>query len=998
MLSSLKGIYHWKLVDNVTGDVVDEGSQKNTITDSLLYSFRQRYSGEVRLFTTRIVLSTTTTPLPGGFEYRAYGVASTKISRTVVSGDLTASSYSVPLGSVTWSNNFAPPVAPRTITIFGLDMAGSVWNEFASFVELSTSITQTPTQSLFVSYSLFFDFSSSGSLNVPNNNYVDTEAKRVFVTGGNCWINAPTSGGYSEYCIAAIYTPWGVDSLDLNKVARGCGFAFYNRTIVSPYKEADEGTYLATKSLIQLVTTDYFGPIGAITFGKIEHTGCHATFAVCPGSHIVPSISRVFAHPESRKRTVVFSDPSYPPASRGSTTLSGTPTNKWPWLTGRIHITKTGDASDIVGGAISGTAADDFITVTETGWAVDDQITLEGGSLPAPLTATTYWVVNVSTYDLKLATSQSGTPITLSGSGSGTCERYNTGKYRLEYNSTWFRHTSMSLVSSYIQSSFLHQLDLPKTYEGVIQSAYDATFRSHRASWRKGDYVYSIHDVPGGTRWQYAKWRFASLESVEAIGSTLKSAFQIRSAVRGSGSYADIVFLATNDGVYQWDLADPTTMPTKVTITGLVNDGVKDVSFDSVRGFLWTGHSTGLSKVNLAAGTATTYTIAGGQLSGGLDSSEVDVCPGRLDAYDGRVICGVPGYYSGTTWVLDDDHDGGGSIGWYRIFSGNTHGASHRHSNRLHIVHRSGDTWSLFSLTVTGKGTGTLTTVVSQSSNNTTGYYSAAPIIRFNDFSFAVFHSNLIYYWNLTTGLVTEIHGYVDGFDQWFHQGYFAVSSVINEPDLRGLGYAAVARCPIDIDNGINVHLASTCVLMQRDIQTPTALDLTSFGWSGAAWVKDSLTERLITKTGAVALLSGVSVQFQNSTGQPWDTQFVSGERFSWVQAPTPVKDNLQTYDIRARYYQCNVKRVVDWSTTGAASRLIPECTTGAAPDPDFRDLDTVDYVTRVYDDTTATELTRSLLVSPPTGTYYMTSLGEFVFNAAQYGDTILLTYNYTVF
>lgn len=436
----VRGVYEWELFDHATGEVTS-GSQENMVTDSLLRGMLYN-SYQMNSISARLVLSTTSTPLPAG-EYRAYGAAEAAIAETVVTTDLSVSSYDVALNRVTWQNNFATPGATRTIRIFGLHINPGAVFKFASFVELSTPITQTTTQSLFLAYSLFFDFASSGNLNAISNAWINTQVKRVFIKqfGGKMWIQTPrprTSG--NSNCVSWILTPWPVGSASMSKIARYPAFHTYLEGVNgSTYIESDDGTYHANRYKIDMATTDYGGPLGATCFGSFvsENVGQDHNRDVClvvnPGVE-TPSISRIFAHPASRPGAI-FNDPAYPPSSRGVVSLSGTPTNKWPYYAGRVVITKTGDASDIVGGAISGTSGNDYITVGESGWAVDDRITLAGGSLPAPLTAGTYWVVNVSGTDLKLSSTQGGGAITLSGSGSGTCERYNTGKYRLEYNS-----------------------------------------------------------------------------------------------------------------------------------------------------------------------------------------------------------------------------------------------------------------------------------------------------------------------------------------------------------------------------------------------------------------------------------------------------------------------------------------------------------------------------------------------------------------------------------
>lgn len=268
--------------------------------------------------------------------------------------------------------------------------------------------------------------------------------------------------------------------------------------------------------------------------------------------------------------------------------------------------------------------------------------------------------------------------------------------------------------------------------------------KSDKSDLLKGDYVYSIQEPRAGTvfgttyefcRWS---WKNAPLESSESILSVSNATVRFNSSCRGSGSYADIVFLGTNDGVYQWDLANPTVAPSKIAITGLVGNFVQDVCYDPVRDILWAGHSTGLSKINLGAGTATAYTVASGHLAGGLDSNEVNILPGSIcDAYDGRLtICTDKFYYGNQPWILDDDYDGGGSQGWYRVGS-DGFGIQQVRSNRLRVINRTNTTtWHLYDVTVTGKGTGSISTVSSIAASDYGLDYPTnkkSQIVRIND-------------------------------------------------------------------------------------------------------------------------------------------------------------------------------------------------------------------------------------------------------------------------
>jgi len=121
------------------------------------------------------------------------------------------------------------------------------------------------------------------------------------------------------------------------------------------------------------------------------------------------------------------------------------------------------------------------------------------------------------------------------------------------------------------------------------------------------------------------------------------------------------------------------------------------------------------------------------------------------------------------------------------------------------------------------------------------------------------------------------------------------------------------------------------------------------YGWSGSAWVKDNLTSREIPKTGTQLLTNGLSVSFSNNTGKPWDTQFISGEHFNFVHGATTIKDNLQTMLLKARSYICESHVIEAYAVTVPAVApyeiAIPEASL-----PNFRDLDSTDFITEVFE------------------------------------------------
>ena len=100
-------------------------------------------------------------------------------------------------------------------------------------------------------------------------------------------------------------------------------------------------------------------------------------------------------------------------------------------VTGHLTITVTGGGdvptiNDGRGKAFTGEADDDFITCASHGLNDTDKVTLQGTSLPTPLTAaTTYYVRDKTANTFKLATSSGGTAINITVDGSGTVCYYD---------------------------------------------------------------------------------------------------------------------------------------------------------------------------------------------------------------------------------------------------------------------------------------------------------------------------------------------------------------------------------------------------------------------------------------------------------------------------------------------------------------------------------------------------------------------------------------------
>jgi hypothetical protein len=150
------------------------------------------------------------------------------------------------------------------------------------------------------------------------------------------------------------------------------------------------------------------------------------------------------------------------------------------------------------------------------------------------------------------------------------------------------------------------------------------------------------------------------------------------------------------------------------------------------------------------------------------------------------------------------------------------------------------------------------------------------------------------------------------------------------------------------------------------------------------------MTPRYVPKTTTHNLLDGLVAAFNNATGADWNLNFIAGELFTCLYAPTLVKDNLQTMDVRARYYYCNANSTSSVPITISApsySYIIAE-----QSNPNFRDMDNLYYVTQVING--VTPLTVYTL---PSGTSASVNTGTYQLNLAANiatGTPIIITAN----
>ena len=972
----IKGVYRWQLIDTKTGHVDREGQQENLVTDTVLVAMlAQRGFYKTGVYG-QIILSTQSVPLPVA-EYREYGAAvSAPISRDYLSGNLTYV-YDDPAGIRKCSYNFVPPGSPQTFTIFACDHVGLSYGtyQFQSFIVLTTPVTQSTSQFLFVEYSMVLQY-TGGLLNSPNNAFV------------NDYINGDVYNriGYIIYRTAiseawACITPFRAPAT-INNVARKCLIL----DTITHSSAPNNGCRYGQDPTESYTSTQYPGPIGCPIWMRYTESGVFPNALLGTfDTNLAPSISRVYVHPDAYKAQV-FSDPSNPPSSRGATVISGTSTCKVP-IVMRVQITKTGDASDIVDETFTADFTTDKLTVSHDDWADNDIVQVSSTvALPSPLLAAIdYYIVNKSgtspTVLIELSLTEGGATINLTDNGTGThtISRQNTGRYRLTMEPCLSSLSSNEVVKYIENRNIIAGVDAA----GVsLPNQYSLITTGQVVIGREGEYLYTVQYSADEDQLNICKHYLYSVETSESLHSLFGTSGVIMwCAVRGKGTYSDIVYIATSDGIYKYDLASPAT-PTLIVISGMLATAVTELTFDEITEYLWAGHTQGMSRINLGTNVATQYDNGVSDPLEGIPTANINCHPGSLTAHNGYVL--YARVRDTRLWLLLD------GTGYSQITTlGLAWGATINKSDGT-IVARTYTSarWATYNVTgITAINTGTWNIV----ENFDTGYAqnderTTGQMLQISDTKFLQY---TVYY---SSGLKVRAELYEVG---------IGVSNVNPATGVDFIGETATphlkianTRVGIDIsenDMGLFINMFDTNLLHFTGI-----LD---FGWTGSAWSKNNTSDRQITKTSTDSLSHGLTVQFNNSVGDDWDVQFVLNEHFTFMIAPVLIKDNLQEYTVKVRSYYTTAKRVVEWATTIAANVTVPEAPTGSLPDPNFRDLETLDWVIEVYNVTTASSMTQ--VASPPgDGQYSVVGLldGTFEFHANQIGDSVKITYNYTCY
>jgi hypothetical protein len=935
-----KGLYEWKLVDKDTGLVVQEGSQWNLCTDYLLWTFITGSFGNY-FYATNLWIQLSDTVPTVGVEYRRAG-ASTVFNLLTQQSDSGGVDFS--LRSKYNAASFAPPVSPRTIATIGVGGSGNPYR-FISYIVLSTPITQQTNQYLYVKYTNFFNY-ATGGYKSPNNHFIEYGINSQLLKGGETLFNIDgRSYNYGTPVISPFIYP-----VDFNKVMRNpeCAIDSINPHYFNTNRN-DGGAEFVTEVKRDYDVGDIIGPLGNVVFpGRKAYYSApdsgfmNQIYGISPIPDQAPSISRVFVHPASRIAQI-FSDPSYPASSQGGIVLSGIPTTKIP-MVGRVKITKTGDASDLVDETFTVNPAPNKIFVSQSAWAVDDIVRFTStDTLPDPLLPNLdYYLLDGGT-NFRVSLSQGGLAVVITNTGIGTHTiiRQNTGKYSLEVQPWTWPNVYSSGPGHLNANQICMGVDIDgKAMPQILDAVYDIgeggvgwndepTYML-RGQAQINDYIYSVQKSRVSGVHNVCRWPLMSLETSDALCKWGTSSL----VVNGLIPDGNFLYIYTTTGIYKYNSATPTVAPSLLTIIGLIDTNISDLQKDVVTGYFWSGHSTGLSKIDMGALTATQYLNTAGQALDGLTNNEVNIQRGQLDVYNGRVTRmgdpsggGVTAYRQG--WVMDD------GVGWYKISGGgivnewvSMGGAIRRGTNQiLTFCYYYGYEISVI---VTGKGTGSLTVLNTYSTGYWSNEYTVACVQLTNDV-FLVTYSND---WNTSNiGSATFV---------WGSPPQTAAPGGLTGAWVSGRDFLS-ARNKVDFGNGIYGVMVGPVILAQYP---PVPV---KFGYPVSSWVKDDSTDILIKKTGTQALLHGVSVAFNNAVGKNWDQQFIATERFTFVYAPYKVKDNLQTVQVKARYYSCeaNVSSGVPVTVPSSDPRIFH---IAEQSNPDFRDMEPVDWMVDVFE------------------------------------------------
>lgn len=419
-----------------------------------------------------------------------------------------------------------------------------------------------------------------------------------------------------------------------------------------------------------------------------------------------------------------------------------------------------------------------------------------------------------------------------------------------------------------------------------------------------------------------------------------------------------------------------------------------DIAYDEAKDTLWTGHTTGLCRIDLSGLTTTQYTVANGKLTG-LDSASASITTAALSSYNDRVFINSRG--TNRAWMYDNNvlPDGG----W--LYISNTSptqracGIISTTDERVVTITTTGSTpyqyFETHSVSITGKNAGTKTTLnnIAYTPQGGLEYYTAV-LTPISPYIFC----------NLTQRSV--------GGDVWM--SLYNISTYTLEYTLLYGSFQSIfssdmdkaaARNTIDMGNSLKMIPFNTVSNLLSSQAASKLLTYKNrpllFGWSGSAWDLNSVAD-LPIRTVNNPLLDGLTLDFNNNIGSNWDTNFILNERFAFMYGPMQIPDNLQEYSIANRWYYCKMQEGTTSQTVPAGTYIIriPECPTGTSPNPDYRDMDILGITISVTEG--AFTFTQVSSAPTATGQVWPKIDGTFTFHSSDVGRTVAITYNYTLY
>lgn len=621
-------------------------------------------------------------------------------------------------------------------------------------------------------------------------------------------------------------------------------------------------------------------------------------------------------------------------------------------------------------------------------------------ALPTPLeTGRDYYVIHESDTQIKLADTlqdaMDGIPIDLEDNGDTdvTLVRQNTAEFKLKLEpASWAVYLNQLPMGvdfqNKVQPASLYISDPlnPDGGEGGVSWHSDYSFLVlgfiHIDHGEGNNFVTSVQRSRVNRHLNICQWNFWTIENSIALCEFGDETTDFRSMVKISNGK---IWIATNEGIYEYDPLTPSTPPSLLTIPDLISTDIKDMVClenstyfgDERDSYVWTGHSTGITRIDPTDGNSCKKYITGEgeeleDLTAGYENIKTGTMSISATETAVRVlICGCLAEGStGSPWVIED---GSGYLVITTLNDLSVCGSLRKYTNHIAIVAGHSTTLYLYNITVTGKNTGTIDVIesfatgtdygVSNKSNNT-------QMVQVNDTTFVFgtmsgypnYYTHIIFY-EIGVGIDSERNYYTqvpgNSAAGWkyafprYHLDAFqdAKGDIINVPlqyDMRPMFPPSVAGYKLGI-LGYNEDTNSWCIERSGlPANTRTARKLRSSN----------------------SLYAAIAADANNAVGKDWDTQFVANDHFTFMHGFAKFKDNLQTMLLRFRSYGVNAfesTRSITIPNSDPAYYQAPESIVENYPD--FREIDNYDLVTIV--DWNGSRFTQ---YSPPAGSSFTVS------------------------